>query len=87
MTKTRVLAALVMAPLAIAAILLLPTPWLALLAAVVFLVGLWEWLRLAEVEDTLARTVASIELPLGILTALVGAPFFLFLLARPGRGE
>ncbi|WP_165829114.1 MULTISPECIES: iron ABC transporter permease [unclassified Simplicispira] len=37
--------------------------------------------------DTLARTVASIELPLGILTALVGAPFFLFLLARPGRGE
>lgn len=37
--------------------------------------------------DTLARTVASIELPLGILTALVGAPFFLFLLARAGRGE
>ena len=37
--------------------------------------------------DTLARNVASIELPLGILTALVGAPFFLFLLARPGRGE
>ena len=37
--------------------------------------------------DTLARTVASIELPLGILTALVGAPFFLFLLARTGRSE
>jgi len=37
--------------------------------------------------DTLARTVASIELPLGILTALVGAPFFLFLLARAGRDE
>ena len=37
--------------------------------------------------DTLARTVATIELPLGLLTALVGAPFFLFLLARPGRGE
>lgn len=35
--------------------------------------------------DTLARTVASIELPLGILTALVGAPFFLYLLARGGR--
>ncbi|MBS0466702.1 MAG: iron ABC transporter permease, partial [Proteobacteria bacterium] len=35
--------------------------------------------------DTLARTVAAIELPLGILTALVGAPFFLFLLARSGR--
>lgn len=35
--------------------------------------------------DTLARTVASIELPLGVLTALVGAPFFLYLLARGGK--
>ncbi len=35
--------------------------------------------------DSLARTVAPMELPLGILTALVGAPFFLFLLARSGR--
>ena len=35
--------------------------------------------------DTLARTLISIELPLGVLTALVGAPFFLFLLARGGR--
>lgn len=35
--------------------------------------------------DTMARTVAGIELPLGILTALVGAPFFMYLLARGGR--
>ncbi|MCW4454864.1 iron ABC transporter permease [Flavobacterium sp. MXW15] len=35
--------------------------------------------------DSLARTVAPMELPLGILTALVGAPFFLFLLARSGK--
>ena len=35
--------------------------------------------------DTLARSIAGIELPLGILTALVGAPFFLFLLARGGK--
>lgn len=35
--------------------------------------------------DTLARTIAGIELPLGILTALVGAPFFMYLLARGGR--
>lgn len=35
--------------------------------------------------DTLARTAAPIELPLGILTALVGAPFFLALLACGGR--
>ncbi len=32
--------------------------------------------------DTLARTMASIETPLGILTAVIGAPFFLWLLAR-----
>ena len=36
--------------------------------------------------DLLARTVAAIEVPLGILTALVGAPFFLWLLATGRRG-
>lgn len=39
------------------------------------------------VTDTLARTVAPIELPLGVLTSLVGAPFFLYLLARSGAVE
>ena len=57
MTKTRVIAAPVMAPIAIAAILLLPTPWLVALVALVFLVGLWEWFKLAEIDDTLSRTV------------------------------
>jgi iron complex transport system permease protein len=32
--------------------------------------------------DTLARTLATTEVPLGILTAFLGAPFFLWLLAR-----
>jgi iron complex transport system permease protein len=32
--------------------------------------------------DTLARSMARIETPLGILTAVLGAPFFLWLLAR-----
>ncbi len=31
--------------------------------------------------DTLARTAAAIEIPLGILTAFVGTPFFIWLLA------
>jgi len=35
--------------------------------------------------DTLARSVAGIELPLGVLTAIVGAPAFLWLLARSDR--
>jgi iron complex transport system permease protein len=38
------------------------------------------------VADTLARTVlAPTELPVGILTALIGAPFFIYLLRRTRR--
>lgn len=36
--------------------------------------------------DTLARTLAAIEIPLGVLTAIIGAPFFLWLLARGEEG-
>lgn len=36
--------------------------------------------------DTLARSLSTNEIPLGILTAVVGAPFFLWLLARGRRG-
>lgn len=35
--------------------------------------------------DTLARTLFPIEVPLGIITACIGAPFFLSLLIRGGR--
>ncbi|WP_246704352.1 FecCD family ABC transporter permease [Rhizobium sp. P32RR-XVIII] len=38
------------------------------------------------VVDMLARSLAMIEVPLGILTAVVGAPFFLWLLASGRRG-
>jgi iron complex transport system permease protein len=38
------------------------------------------------VADTLARTlIAPTELPVGILTALIGAPFFMYLLRRTRR--
>ena len=57
MTKTRLLAALIMAPIAILSVLFVPTPVLAALAALLFLTALWEWLKLAEVDDTLARTI------------------------------
>ena len=36
--------------------------------------------------DTLARSIATIETPIGILTAFVGAPVFLWLLARGRHG-
>ena len=72
MTKTRVIAALVLTPLAIAAMLLLPTPWLMALAAVIFLAGLWEWLRLTDIDDTLARSVLLV-VNLALMVAIVWA--------------
>lgn len=38
------------------------------------------------IVDTLARTISQVEVPLGILTAVIGAPFFVWLLARGRRG-
>ncbi len=37
------------------------------------------------VIDTLARTAAPVEIPLGILTAVIGTPFFIWLLADMQR--
>lgn len=39
------------------------------------------------VVDTVARNVARIEIPLGILTAAIGTPVFLLLIAQRGRDE
>ncbi|GHH51720.1 phosphatidate cytidylyltransferase [[Pseudomonas] boreopolis] len=72
MTQTRVIAALIMAPAAICAILFLRTDWLAAAAAVVFLTGLWEWLKLSGVDDTLPRTVLLV-LNLLLMVLLVWA--------------
>ena len=83
MTRTRLLAALFMTPLAIAAVLLLETPWLVALTAVVFLAGLWEWLRLAEVDDTLHRSillVANLALMVAIVWASRSSAGFSFVL-------
>lgn len=72
MTRTRLLAAAVMAPIAIAAVLLLPTPWMVALGAVLFLAGLWEWFNLAEIDDTLARTMLLVA-NLLLMVAMVWA--------------
>jgi iron complex transport system permease protein len=41
---------------------------------------------LLVLADTLARTLlAPQQLPVGVVTAVVGVPLFLFLLARSGR--
>ncbi|MBN1191971.1 MAG: iron ABC transporter permease [Dehalococcoidales bacterium] len=36
--------------------------------------------------DNIARAAISVEIPIGILTAIVGAPFFIYLLNRGGKG-
>ena len=36
--------------------------------------------------DTLARGIGRVELPLGVLTAVIGTPVFLWLLAFGRRG-
>ena len=38
------------------------------------------------IVDDVARLVASSEIPIGILTAFVGAPFFLYLITRRKQG-
>ena len=55
--RQRVTTALLLAPLPIAAVLWLPTPWLAAAVAIVLLAGLWEWTSFAGIEDTLPRTL------------------------------
>jgi len=70
MTKTRLLAALIMAPVAILSVLFVSTPVLAALSALLFLAALWEWLKLADVDDTLARTIL-LACNLALMVALV----------------
>jgi phosphatidate cytidylyltransferase len=54
--NARVVTALVMAPLAVSAVLLLPTPFLLPLVAVVFLLAAWEWGALIGIGGMLARS-------------------------------
>ncbi len=51
-------------------------PATALLGAL-FLVGI----------DTLARSLFVVEVPIGVLTVVIGAPFFLCVLVRQRRGN
>lgn len=55
--RQRITTALLLAPLPIAAVLWLPTPWLAAAVAAVLLAGLWEWTAFAGIEDVLPRTL------------------------------
>jgi phosphatidate cytidylyltransferase len=55
--KQRILTALILAPLAIAAVLFLPTSIFMVLMAAAVLLGLWEWARLIGFESHATRAV------------------------------
>jgi phosphatidate cytidylyltransferase len=65
--KQRIVTALLLAPLAIALILLLPTPAFALVIVGLCLLALWEWTRLSGLRDRRVR---------GILVALAAVGFY-----------
>jgi phosphatidate cytidylyltransferase len=77
MLKQRTLTALILAPLAIAIILLLPTIGFALVVAAVSLLALWEWTRLAGVGANMPRVlfVAFNAAALLLLWQLRASPF------------
>jgi iron complex transport system permease protein len=50
-----------------------------------FLVSLFTGGIYLLVMDTFSRVISSVEFPLGILTSLIGAPFFAFFLIRSRR--
>ena len=55
MSRIRIITGLALAPLAIAAVLWLPTPWLAVVVAALVLAGLWEWTRLTGLSEVIPR--------------------------------
>jgi phosphatidate cytidylyltransferase len=70
--RTRVVAALVMAPVAICAVLFLPTPLLAAFVAGLMMIGLWEWTLLSGISSRLGRA-GYLAANVGIMTALAWA--------------
>jgi phosphatidate cytidylyltransferase len=93
--KQRILTALVLAPLAIAAVLWLPTAAFMLLVGAVLLLGLWEWTRLIGLASRPLRllvlaanglAMAAIGYYGGLLPiAMVGAVWWLVALLWLGR--
>src|SRR4029079_1703798 len=69
MLKQRTITGLVLAPIGIAAVLLLPTAALAVFTSITVLVAMWEWTRLAGFASRPARSavVALVMLTLAVL--------------------
>lgn len=91
--RTRIITALLMAPVAIAGVYYLPTPYLAAAVAAILLAGLWEWSALSGLTEKIPRSLyvagnALMMLALSwgsgrglfglILISLIGAVWWLF---------
>jgi phosphatidate cytidylyltransferase len=90
--KQRVITALILAPLAVLAVLWLPTIVFAVFIALLVLVGAWEWSRLAGIKPRAARSLLLLPhvailvglwwlgQPALLVTAWVGAAWWLLAL-------
>lgn len=72
-SRLRVVTALLMAPLAIGAVLLLPTPFLLPLVGAILLLAAWEWTALSGLQTPLARASALL-LPSAAMALLAHQP-------------
>ncbi|MBS0570172.1 MAG: phosphatidate cytidylyltransferase, partial [Proteobacteria bacterium] len=79
----RVVTALLLAPLAVAIVLLLPTPAFAIVIAGLCLLALWEWTRLSGLRDRRLRgaLLALAALGFGALWANRDAPIAVVVIA------
>jgi phosphatidate cytidylyltransferase len=78
--RIRIVSAAVMAPVAIAAVLWLPSRFLAALVAALMMLGLWEWTLLAGLRDRLPRAAYLLGNALLIAALAWGAGRGLFTL-------
>ncbi len=83
MLKQRVITALIMAGLFLAAVVFLPLPWLALIFGILICLGGWEWSRLCDWESPLARCLYVL-----VLAAVLGLLYeYCQLGAKPEREQ
>ena len=77
MSAQRIVTAAVLAPLTVAALLYLRTPYVAAIAAAIFLFGLWEWSRLVGIAEPLRRAL-YVMANIAVMAALSwgGRPLF-----------
>lgn len=76
MLRQRILTALVLAPIAVAIVLFLPTSAVAAIIAAVCLMAMWEWTRLAGIASTVLQgsIVIASALGLGLLWSVRNEP-------------